>query len=44
MNRQPGRGGEFDEFEEKKDEMVLNPNPDYVKKNTIAGGAIPLEK
>ena len=27
-----GRGEDFTEFEEEKDEMILNPNPDFVKK------------
>lgn len=27
-----GRGDDYAEFEEKDDEIVLNPNPDYIKK------------
>ena len=44
MAKLAGRGDDFTEFEEVKDEIVLFPNKDYVKKKQGIGGAIPLDK
>lgn len=44
MAKQYGRGEDFSEFIEPKDELIIEPNKDFVKKRQFAGGAIPLEK
>ena len=44
MKKAFGRGEDFDEFIEKKDEMILNPKLDAVRKRQDIGGAIPLDK
>ena len=44
MGKQAGRGDDFAELEEQKDELVLNPRLEAVKKRQGLGGAIPLEK
>jgi len=44
FKKQYGRGEDNAEFEEEKDEMILNPNHDVVKKTQGKGGAIALDK
>ena len=39
-----GRGEDFDDLDEKKDEMILAPNYDAIRPNAQAGGAIPMDK
>ena len=44
LSKQEGRGEDNTEFEEQKEEMILNPNPDAVKKKQGLGGAIAMDK
>ena len=39
-----GRGDDFADLEEQDDEIILNPNPDVVRKAQGKGGAIPMDK
>ena len=39
-----GRGEDFDDLVEKKDELILAPNYDAIKPNAQAGGAIAMDK
>jgi hypothetical protein len=44
FKKQEGRGEDFDDLIEKKDEMILAPNYDAIKPNPLAGGAIAMDK
>jgi len=44
FEKQFGRGEDFTEFEEEKDEIIIDPNLDFVRKRQGLGGAVPMEK
>ena len=44
IGKMAGRGDDFTEFEEAKEEIILFPNKDYVKKKQGIGGAIAMDK